>query len=429
MDSSLAIEATNLSKKYRLGTIGMSSLREDLSRWWKREDTCELAVKKESTAGIEQSRMINDSEFWALHDLYFKIPKGEVVGLIGANGSGKSTLLKILSRIAEPTHGEVKIRGKVASLLEVGTGFHPELTGQENVYINGTILGMTRKEVDKKFDEIVDFAGVADFIETPIKRYSSGMTVRLGFAVAAHLDPDILIVDEVLAVGDASFQEKCIGKMKNISSGGKTILLVSHQMPMIENLCSSCILLNNGEIKTQGFTDSVIHNYYELVLPSKSNSQNIIDRKDRNGTGELKLVDIKLKSKDGAELSFLRNGEAAIFHFEFSGTKSNIEKPSFRFGIDTNSGKRITTIDSRMMNFKMEPADNFSVDVRIKRLNLSEGNYFVTTFLGVGEKAIDWLPDAIQLKVVNGDFYETGRVQKVGNGEILTEFGIEYKEN
>ena len=186
MDSSLAIEATNLSKKYRLGTIGMSSLREDLSRWWGRKKQNASAQINTKTAGIDQSRMINDSEFWALHDLNFQIPKGEVVGLIGANGSGKSTLLKILSRITEPTQGEVKIRGKVASLLEVGTGFHPELTGRENVYINGAILGMTRREVDAKFDEIVEFAGVSDFIDTPIKRYSSGMTVRLGFAVAAH---------------------------------------------------------------------------------------------------------------------------------------------------------------------------------------------------------------------------------------------------
>ena len=428
MNTNHAIEAVSLSKKYRLGTIGMTSLREDLGRWWNRGKNPDELKKNSSPSSINRSRMINNREFWALHDLNFSISKGEVVGLIGANGSGKSTLLKILSHITEPTKGSVKVRGRVASLLEVGTGFHPELTGRENVYVNGAILGMTRKEVTNKFHEIVDFAGVSEFIDTPIKRYSSGMTVRLGFAVAAHLDPDILIVDEVLAVGDASFQEKCIGKMKNISSGGKTILLVSHQMPMIENLCSSGILLNNGEIKSQGFTNSVIHNYYDLVLPSKSNSQNIIDRKDRNGTGEFKLVDIKLKSKDGAELSFLRNGEAAIFHFQFSGTKPTIEKPSFRFGIDTSSGKRITTIDSRMINFKMEPANNFSVEVRIKRLNLSEGNYFVTTFLGVGERAIDWLPNAVPLKVVNGDFYETGRVQEVGDGEILTEFRIEYKE-
>ena len=211
----------------------MTSLREDLSRWWNLKKKQQSPATNYTDQSINQSQITNESEFWALRDVSFSIRKGDVVGLIGANGSGKSTLLKILSRITEPTKGEVKVRGRVASLLEVGTGFHPELTGRENVYVNGAILGMTRKEVTNKFDEIVDFAGVSDFIDTPIKRYSSGMTVRLGFAVAAHLDPDILIVDEVLAVGDASFQEKCIGKMKNISSGGKTILFVSHQMPML----------------------------------------------------------------------------------------------------------------------------------------------------------------------------------------------------
>jgi lipopolysaccharide transport system ATP-binding protein len=425
LDSETAIEVTNLSKKYRLGTIGMTSLREDLSRLWNRKRTVEQTTSSNDT--IDDLRKINDHEFWALNDLNFSIRKGEVIGLIGANGSGKSTLLKILSRITEPTKGEGKVRGKIASLLEVGTGFHPELTGRENVYVNGAILGMTRKEVTKKFDEIEDFANVSEFIDTPIKRYSSGMTVRLGFAVAAHLDPDILIVDEVLAVGDASFQEKCIGKMKNISSGGKTILLVSHQMPMIENLCTNCILLNNGEIKSQGSTDSIIQNYYDLVLPSKTNSENINDRKDRNGTGEFKLTDIKLKSRDGEELSFLRNGEEAILTFHFIGIKSTDKIPSFRFGIDSNSGKRITTIDSRMINFEMKPSGSFSIEVKIKRLNWSEGNYSMTTFLGDGEEAIDWLPNAIDLKVVNGNFYETGRIQKVGDGEILTEFDIKYK--
>ena len=259
MDSPLAIEAKNLSKKYRLGTIGISSLREDLSRWWGRKKQNADTKISDTTAGIDQSRMINESEFWALHDLNFLIPTGEVVGLIGANGSGKSTLLKILSRITEPTEGEVKIRGKVASLLEVGTGFHPELTGRENVYINGAILGMTRREVDAKFDEIVEFSGVSDFIDTPIKRYSSGM--RLGFAVAAHLDPDILIVDEVLAVGDLRFQNRCIKQMQKIANSGKTVLFVSHQMTTVENLCKSAFLLSEGRIIYHGPVAKVISTY------------------------------------------------------------------------------------------------------------------------------------------------------------------------
>ena len=259
MHSSLVVEVKNLSKKYRLGTIGMTSLRDDLNRWWGRKKQNAQNKRISDNAGIDQSRMINDSEFWALHHLNFQITQGEVIGLIGANGSGKSTLLKILSRITEPTEGEVKIRGKVASLLEVGTGFHPELTGRENIYINGAILGMSRREVNASLDEIIEFAGVSDFIDTPIKRYSSGMSVRLGFAVAVHLNSEILIVDEVLAVGDANFQKSCIKKMRQIAEDeGRTIIFVSHNMAMIENLCSRVILLNKGLLSREGRTSQVI---------------------------------------------------------------------------------------------------------------------------------------------------------------------------
>ena len=281
MDSSLAIQATGLSKKYRLGTIGMTSLREDLGRWWNRGKNQDDLQNDSSPSSINPSRMINDREFWALNNLDFSIPKGEVVGLIGANGSGKSTLLKILSRITEPTTGKVQVRGKVASLLEVGTGFHPELTGRENVYVNGAILGMTRKEVNRKFDEIVDFSGVSDFIDTPIKRYSSGMSVRLGFAVAAHLDPDILIVDEVLAVGDAAFQKKCIGKMESISESGRTIIFVSHNMASIEALCTKAIYIDNGKFELMGNTSKVILKY--LSSSRTSIQHDLKNRKSRKG--------------------------------------------------------------------------------------------------------------------------------------------------
>jgi lipopolysaccharide transport system ATP-binding protein len=425
MDSSLAIEATNLSKKYRLGTIGMSSLREDLSRWWKREDTCELAVKKESTAGIEQSRMINDSEFWALHDLYFKIPKGEVVGLIGANGSGKSTLLKILSRITEPTHGEVKIRGKVASLLEVGTGFHPELTGQENVYINGTILGMTRKEVDKKFDEIVDFAGVADFIETPIKRYSSGMTVRLGFAVAAHLDPDILIVDEVLAVGDASFQKKCLGKMEDISSQGRTIIFVSHQMPMIESLCSQSFWMQKGKINSCGITKDIVQSYLSSIYEFKENTlKNWLQRK---GTGEITLANIVVRSKKLKLNDTVRIGDSAYFCFQFVCKNKSLchNKTSFRFAINNEQNQRISTIDSRSTNLVIKHASEFKLKIKIEKINFPEGKYFITSFIGYDENAYDWIINAHSFEVISGDFFGNGRYQNIPTGEILLDHKME----
>ena len=261
MNDSLAIEVTNISKKYRLGTIGMTSLREEISRWWNRKQNLNSEDICSNHCNAKNKRIINKSEFLALQDISFEIQRGEVVGIIGSNGSGKSTLLKILSRITEPTQGQVKIRGKVASLLEVGTGFHPELTGRENIYINGAILGMTKKEVDLKLDEIVDFSGVSDFIDTPVKRYSSGMTIRLGFAVAAHLEPDILIVDEVLAVGDAAFQKKCIGKMQNVANSGRTVLFVSHNMNSVSSLCSRGILLKDGIIQNDNTIDVVIDEY------------------------------------------------------------------------------------------------------------------------------------------------------------------------
>ena len=270
MNNDIAIKVTNLAKKYRLGAIGISSLREDLSRWLKHNSRNISNKAEETSTYIDQSRIINESEFWALNNLNFQIPKGAVIGLIGANGSGKSTLLKILSRITEPTKGEVKIRGKVASLLEVGTGFHPELSGRENIYLNGATLGMTKKEVDSKFDEIVDFSGVSNFIETPIKRYSSGMKVRLGFSVAAHLEPDILIIDEVLAVGDAEYQEKCFEKLKDAKNKGKTILIVSHIMNTICSLCEKVIYLNKGKIDEYGSTEKVVTKYISSTHSQES---------------------------------------------------------------------------------------------------------------------------------------------------------------
>ena len=426
MDSSLAIEATNLSKKYRLGTIGMSSLREDLSRWWSRNTQSSSTERNVSTADIDQSRMINESEFWALDDLNFQIPKGEVVGLIGANGSGKSTLLKILSRITEPTLGEVKIRGKVASLLEVGTGFHPELTGRENVYINGAILGMTRREVDAKFDEIVGFAGVSDFIDTPIKRYSSGMTVRLGFAVAAHLDPDILIVDEVLAVGDAAFQKRCLGKIENISKEGRTIIFVSHQLTMIENLCSKTFLLERGQITDFGLTNEIVNTYLKKSYHGINNLENV-SWESRQGSGEVQLKKITIKSHSLGLTNNIKLGERADFIFHFHTLKENYPLPeaSFRFAINDYEGRRITTIDSRLVNFNIIKKDNIRIIVKLKKINFPEGTYFITTFIGESETPYDWITKAHVFNVVAGDFYGTGRSSETYKNEILMDYEMD----
>lgn len=258
--SNTVISIENVSKEYRLGVIGTGSFRNDLRLWWAktRNKPNPLALVDEVDHGNRENDVL-----WALKNISFKVPQGQALGIIGRNGAGKSTLLKILSRVTAPTSGEVKIKGRIASLLEVGTGFHPELTGRENVFLNGAIMGMSKSEVTRKFDEIIDFSGVERFIDTPVKRYSSGMYVRLAFAVAAHLEPEILIIDEVLAVGDAEFQKKCLGKMGDVAHEGRTVLFVSHNMPAIATLCDQAVYIEKGQISYQGETDQVIANYLQ----------------------------------------------------------------------------------------------------------------------------------------------------------------------
>lgn len=259
--SNTVIEFNNVGKQYILGTIGTGTLSQDLNRWWanirgKEDPYLKIGETNDRTQKGE-SRFV-----WALRDINFKVEQGDVVGIIGKNGAGKSTLLKILSRVTSPSTGDIKIKGRIASLLEVGTGFHPEMTGRENIFMNGSIMGMTKTEIRSKFEEIVDFAGVAKYVDTPVKRYSSGMMVRLGFAIAAHLEPEILVVDEVLAVGDAEFQKKAIGKMQDVSKGeGRTVLFVSHNMAAIRSLCTRGILLKNGLVDFVGNIPETLDNY------------------------------------------------------------------------------------------------------------------------------------------------------------------------
>jgi len=277
---STVIEVDDVWKKYRLGIIGTGTLRHDFERWWHRvrgkpdpyskvDQRSEIRNRKSELATNVDHRIsgvsasLGDDEVWALRGVSFEVKQGEILGIIGRNGAGKSTLLKILSRVTAPTSGEVRVKGRIASLLEVGTGFHPELTGRENVFLNGAIMGMTKSEIRKKFDEIVDFAGVERYIDTPVKRYSSGMYVRLAFAVAAHLDPEILIVDEVLAVGDAQFQKKCIGKMGEASKEGGTVLFVSHNLTVLASLCDRAVLLDGGVKRTEGAPEEVIITYVD----------------------------------------------------------------------------------------------------------------------------------------------------------------------
>ena len=257
-----AIEFENISKQYRLGLVSTRTLSHDLNRWWKMnilgKDDPYLKIGEVN----DRAHKGNSDYIWALKDINFKVEQGDVLGIIGKNGAGKSTLLKILSKVTTPTTGTIRARGRIASLLEVGTGFHPEMTGRENIYMNGAIMGMSKTEINRKLDEIVNFSGVERYIDTPVKRYSSGMTVRLGFAIAAHLEPEILVVDEVLAVGDAEFQKKAIGKMQDVSKGeGRTVLFVSHNMGAVRNLCTNGVLLKNGMINFTGHINDVIDHY------------------------------------------------------------------------------------------------------------------------------------------------------------------------
>ena len=302
------IEFDNVGKQYILGTIGTGTLSQDLNRWWanirgKEDPYLKIGETNDRTQKGE-SRFV-----WALRDISFKVEQGDVVGIVGKNGAGKSTLLKILSRVTSPTTGRIKIKGRIASLLEVGTGFHPEMTGRENIYMNGSIMGMTKAEISRKFDEIVDFAGVAKYVDTPVKRYSSGMMVRLGFAIAAHLEPEILVVDEVLAVGDAEFQKKAIGKMQDVSKGeGRTVLFVSHNMAAVRSLCTRGVMLKNGMIDFIGNIPDTLDHY----LKNSESIQNarIVDNiKYTKNTLYINAISI-----NGTEesTSTIRNGQTSL---------------------------------------------------------------------------------------------------------------------
>ena len=296
MDNKVVIKVENISKQYRLGAVGTGTLSHDLKRWWAltrgKEDPY-LKIGEEN----DRTKKASSDYAWALRDVSFDVKQGDTLGIIGKNGAGKSTLLKLLSRVTSPSTGNIKIRGRIASLLEVGTGFHPELTGRENIYLNGAILGMSKREIASKFDEIVDFSGVQMYIDTPVKRYSSGMYVRLAFGVAAHLEPEILIVDEVLAVGDAEFQKKCLGKMGDVASHGRTIIFVSHNMTAVQSLCKTALYLKSGKVVDFGRTDTVINNY--LSKEVKNLLSRSWDINEDQGNEYIKMISAKLIPGDG----------------------------------------------------------------------------------------------------------------------------------
>lgn len=418
--SDAIIQVENLGKKYIIGhqQEGNSryvALRDVLS------DGARALGQRLRHPGKPRVRP-NQEEFWALKDVSFEVKQGEVVGIIGRNGAGKSTLLKILSRITEPTEGRVRLKGRVASLLEVGTGFHPELTGRENIFLNGAILGMSRAEINRKFDEIVEFAEVSRFLDTPVKRYSSGMYVRLAFAVAAHLEPEILVVDEVLAVGDAAFQKKCLGKMETVSKEGRTVLFVSHNMAAIEFLCTTGLLLQKGGLAFLGHNTQAISQY---LANSTDQYVSLRDRTDRQGNGEIKVVEVKICGENGDQIDVIQSGQTVdiYLYFDCRGTgefnrvlagisfRTELDQPVFlhhnrliRKEFDEVKGKGIFIF--RLFSTPLPPG-TYKVGYSIMANNGLDGIYY------------DSLKDAFGVTVVDGDFYNSGEIPPLSHGVCL----------
>jgi lipopolysaccharide transport system ATP-binding protein len=356
-----------------------------------------------------------------LRNINFEVQKGEVLGIIGKNGAGKSTLLKILSRVTSPTVGSVKTKGRIASLLEVGTGFHPEMTGRENIYLNGAILGMTKKEIATKIDEIIEFSGCERYIDTPVKRYSSGMTVRLAFAVAAHLEPEILVVDEVLAVGDAEFQKKAIGKMQDISkTDGRTVLFVSHNMAAVQSLCTRGIVIKNGTVFFQGEIEESIQEY----LKDSSQSITLSDFKNRKGNGIVTVESINVYGKSKDYLP--QTGQP--FNLEISLKNQNkIVNSSIDIDvrIDDNMGQRIAWFSNSILPNQELLSPN-SIIFSIDKLNLNNGLYYITTQIRVDKVISDWIQNGYSFEITEGDFYGTGKKIPQTQSKLLIDFKIKY---
>lgn len=349
---------------------------------------------------------------WALRDVSFRVEEGEVVGIVGRNGAGKSTLLKILSKITYPTTGTVRTRGRVASLLEVGTGFHEELTGRENIYLNGSILGMKKREVDARFDAIVAFSGIERFMDTPIKRYSSGMRMRLGFAVAAHLEPDILIVDEVLAVGDAAFQKKCISAMHDLRGGGRTVLFVSHNMAAVENLCTRGIWIANGSICMDGPTHEVIEAYMGSFSAADGAANELSAVDGRRGSGEVRYTRVEFLSRSGEPQAVTRCGKSVVIRMHFH-AREPIERPSFGFRIYSEFGTLVTDTSTLLhgIDIPLVPPGDRYVDLEIDSLNLLPGRYYLSLWAEspVIQRTYDVIEHAVYLDVEEAPIYGSSR--------------------
>jgi lipopolysaccharide transport system ATP-binding protein len=413
----IVIKAENISKQYRLGQVGTKTMSADFKRW-----LYKLQGKEDPFAKIGETNdraTKGSSEYvWALRNINFEVKQGEVLGIIGKNGAGKSTLLKLLSRVTTPTTGKISIHGRMATLLEVGTGFHPELTGRENVFLNGAIMGMSKAEIKSKFDEIVDFAGVERYIDTPVKRYSSGMHVRLGFAVAAHLEPEILVVDEVLAVGDAEFQKKCLGKMKSVSGEGRTVLFVSHNMGAVQTLCTRALYLKNGLLFNSGPTDKIIAEY----LANESSIAGSVSF-DTKGELAIQLKDINiLNSKNETATSILCGEPLRIeLGLEMREAKGNVE-----IGIGI--------ADSMDFNVYSEKSESFQMLKGTKTINytntetvLAPGNYLLTVNVFFNGKSTDYKEKVLGFEVSELTTNAIEYTLRPGEGAIVTKGEFKIK--
>ena len=418
-----AIEFNHVGKQYRLGLVSTGTISHDLNRWWqtailRREDPyLKIGSVNDRTAKA-------DSDYvWALRDIDFKVEQGDVVGIIGKNGAGKSTLLKLLSKVTGPTVGTIRARGRIASLLEVGTGFHSEMTGRENIFMNGAILGMTKAEIAAKLDEIVDFSGCERYLDTPVKRYSSGMMVRLGFAVAAHLDPEILVVDEVLAVGDAEFQKKAIGKMQDVSKGeGRTVLFVSHNMASIQTLCNTGVLLENGIVRYMGDINSTISEY---LLSNMELSSNLATRKDRKGTQGLSINDCYLM-RNGKKVDAIRLGDRLELCVGIRRNSNDFKCDSVEVAINISNvlNQKVMQFSNKFINYSICFQDDLTyLKFTVDKLSLTPGVYNIRFYVDDSVNILDWIDNAFSFTIEKGDFYGCGIVED--SAMFNTDFTIE----
>ena len=425
-----AIEFNNISKQYRLGLVSTKTLSHDLNRWWQT-----AVLRKEDPylkiGSVNDRSTKGDSEYvWALKDINFKVEQGDVVGIIGKNGAGKSTLLKLLSRVTGPTTGSIRAKGRIGSLLEVGTGFHQEMTGRENIYMNGAILGMTKAEITKKLDEIVDFSGCERYIDTPVKRYSSGMMVRLGFAVAAHLDPEILVVDEVLAVGDAESQKKAIGKMQDVSRGeGRTVLFVSHNMASIRALCNHGVLLENGSIKYMGIIDDVVDEYMKTESTALDLPISEMPR-EAGGSGKFKFIDLKFLDFQNKEI-VPHTGHPLRMRLTVDVKGESFDNCSFSITISDDLAHSLIIYPSFLAAapFSLKKGVHV-VDCDIPKLPLTGGSYRLTLFGAVDGIRSDQIVRTIRLDVTDDDYFSYGRnlTDNIRGKVMLNEHSWNYVE-